>query len=136
MIYLKCFPIRNWAVQLCTCVQCSELQDLQVVALNIEVLGCVPAYAVPRHRPEGGGTALLRQPQAVAFALPLELVFLKVVRDVFAAKRKQLVNVQPPLGETLWEHGTELVPIDGFRSMVRPSIFSVIAASPPQTYDT
>ena len=92
-----------------------QLQNLQVIALNIEVLRRVPIHAVPRYGPQGGGTAFLCQPQTVAFALPLELVLLEIVCDVLTAQGEQFVNVQPPLGEALREYGAELVLVGGLK---------------------
>ena len=71
-----------------------QLQDLQVVTLDVKVLGGVPIYAFLWTGTQSAGGTLLGQPQAVRFALPLKLVLLKIVVDVLAAQRKQLVNVQ------------------------------------------
>ena len=69
-----------------------QLQNLQIVTLDVEILGSVPIHAFLRAGAQGAGGALLSQPQAVRFALPLKLVLLKVVVDVFTAQRKQLTR--------------------------------------------
>ena len=63
-----------------------QLQYLQIVALNVQVLGLIPIYTVLLNRAEGGGAALLRQTQAFAFTLPLKLILLKFVCDILAAQ--------------------------------------------------
>ena len=91
-----------------------QLQDLQVVALDVEVPGGVPVHAFLRAGAQGAGGTLLGQPQAFRLALPLKLVLLKIVVDVLAAQRKQLVNIQLALADTLREYRAQLVQIGLF----------------------
>ena len=91
-----------------------QLQDLQIVTLNVEVLGGVPIHAFLRAGTQGTGGTLLGQLQTVCLALPLKLVLLKVVVDVLATQRKQLVNVQLALADALREHRAQLVQVGLF----------------------
>ena len=91
-----------------------QLQNLQVVTLDVKVLGGVPIYAFLWTGTQSAGGTLLGQPQAVRLALPLKLVLLKIVVDVLAAQRKQLVNVQLALADALREHRAQLVQVGLF----------------------
>ena len=91
-----------------------QLQDLQVVALNVEVLGGVPVHTFLWAGTQGASGTLLSQPQAVRLALPLKLVLLKVVVDVLAAQGKQFINVQFALADALREYRAQLVQVSLF----------------------
>ena len=91
-----------------------QLQNFQVVALDVEVLGGVPVHAFLRAGAQGTGGTLLGQPQAVRLALPLKLILLKIVVDVLAAQRKQLVNVQLALADAFRKYRAQLVQVGLF----------------------
>ena len=78
-----------------------ELQHLQIVALNVQILGGIPVYAFFGTGTQCAGGALLRQLQTLRLSLPLELVLFKIVTDILAAQSQQLINIQLIFGEAL-----------------------------------
>ena len=68
--------------------------SFKIIALDVEVLGCVQIQAIFRSRSERTHRASLRQPQALALAFPLEFVFLEVVFVVLSEQREQFWKVE------------------------------------------
>ena len=88
-----------------------QLQHLQVISLDVEVLGGVPVDAFSRAGTQGPAGTLLGKAQALGFALPLKAVLFKVVVNVFAAQRKQLVDIQLAFADALRENRAQLVQV-------------------------
>lgn len=86
-----------------------QLEYLQIVALYVQILRFIEVHALLGAGAQGAGGALASQAQALGLALPLELVFLKVIVDVFAAKGEQFVDVQFPVGEAVGKDGPQTV---------------------------
>ena len=85
-----------------------QFQDFQIVAFDVQILRGLEIDAFFRARTECCRGALLGKGKTLALALPGEFVLLKILEDVFASEREQLVDIQLALNKALRENRSQL----------------------------